>query len=453
MDAAGLAIGAAALLTLFKTCLEMCDTIECGRRYGSDFEVLTTKVGIERVRLLLWGDSVGLPGLDLGAGEPPVTSVVVDPRLQDPASSGRHWLHDAALRTAKRAAERGLLRGLGNALATTFRRTYTRFQEAAVQTQRAATVVTTARWAIKDKRRFQRFIEELRDFNDSLGALFPDLDENVRQEMAGEIKSATNLENLQIVEQAVTDMEAHDELVEAASVRITELSQYTRSLADDHLDIGTMEDTLDTGEEDGSTAGAGGVNVNRLAKQLEKLEVVLRANLKGSLHLSIWHIFGGRYSGFLAWEGVESDEYRAQVDRGIEYRRPSYPAWTLMYAPEKTQNVQENWADHDSEAGRKYEGRYPGTRTVEGYAADFSAWARRADLELAAGPPEHKMGFLVERLRSLQVERSLPWNEETIIKDVEELIGPASFTSFGNSSAGGTGGRGRDPRSLRYFPR
>ncbi|GJC82525.1 heterokaryon incompatibility protein S [Colletotrichum liriopes] len=271
MDAAGLAIGAAALLTLFKTCLEMCDTIECGRRYGSDFEVLTTKVGIERVRLLLWGDSVGLPGLDLGAGEPPVTSVVVDPRLQDPRvvravcdilGCMRQLFEDTGSMTRRYGLQgaqpnEASSGGLGNALATTFRRTYTRFQEAAVQTQRAATVVTTARWAIKDKRRFQRFIEELRDFNDSLCALFPDLDEHVRQEMAGEIKSATNLENLQIVEQAVTDMEAHDELVEAASVRITELSQYTRSLADDHLDIGTMEDTLDTGEEDGSTTGAG----------------------------------------------------------------------------------------------------------------------------------------------------------------------------------------------------
>ncbi|KZL78848.1 tpr domain containing protein [Colletotrichum incanum] len=427
MDAAGLAIGAAALLTLFKTCLEMCDTIECGRRYGSDFEVLTTKVGIERVRLLLWGDSVGIPGLDPGAGEQPVTSVVVDPRLQDPRvvravcdilSCMRQLFEDTGSMTRRYGLQSAQPNetssgGLGNALFTTFRRTYTRFQEAAVQTQRAATVVATARWAIKDKRRFQRFIEELRDFNDSLCALFPDLDEHVRQEMVGEIKSATNLEDLQIVEQAVTDMEANDELVEAASVRITELSQYTHSLADDNLDLETIGETLDPEEEeDGSTTVAGGINVNRLAKQLEKLEVVLRANLKGSLHLSIWHAFGGR---------------------------PSYPAWTLMYAPQKTQNEQGNWADHDSEAGRKYEGRYPGTRTVEGYAADFSAWARvneKHDSEPVWSSlrdlPQHKIVFLVERLRSLQVQRSLPWNEETVVKDVEKLIGPSSFTSLGN---------------------
>ncbi|KDN63884.1 hypothetical protein CSUB01_08370 [Colletotrichum sublineola] len=344
MDAAGLAIGAAALMTLFKTCLELCDTIESGRRYGSDLEVLTTKVGIERVRLLLWGDSVGLYGLNMGAGGQSAAPAVVDPRLQDPRVARavcdilgcmRQLFEDTGSMTRRyglqsaQAADEASTGSLGNALVTTFRRTYARLQESAAQTQRAATVVTTARWAIKDKRRFQRFIEELRDFNDSLCALFPDLDEHMRREMAGEIKAATDLEDLQIVEQAVADMEAGDELAEAASLRITELSQYSRSLAGDEAGMGTINETLETEDGGSSTTAARGVNVSRLAKQLEKLEVVLRASLKGSLQPSIWHTFGGRYNGFLAWEGFRDDEYYAQVDKEIEYRRPSYPAWGM----------------------------------------------------------------------------------------------------------------------------
>lgn len=385
MEAAGLGIAAASLLALFTTCLEMYDTIECGRRFGSDYEVLTTKVGIERVRLLLWGDSVGLPGLDLHASTQAITHPSLDPRLQDPRiikavsdilSCMRQLFEDTSSMTRRYGlqsseANQTLPGSLKNALVTSFRKSYTRFQEASVQRQRVATISTTARWAIKDKKRFERFVEDLRGFNDSLCALFPDLDEQVRQDMAAEIKSSTDLENLEIVEQAVTDMEGNEELVEAASLRITELSQHSSSLAQD--DVETIDEILGTADEGSSTIGAGGVNMDRLVKQLAKLEVALRASLQGSLQLNIWHSFGGRYSSFITWEGVEGDEYFAQKDKEIEYFRHSYPAWgtylrsrhhriksfrqltsltALMYAPEKKQYDQGNWADEDSEVGR-----------------------------------------------------------------------------------------------------
>ncbi|KAJ0161136.1 Heterokaryon incompatibility protein S [Colletotrichum tanaceti] len=469
MDAAGLGIGVAALVTLFKTCLEMYDTIECGRRYGSDFEVLTTRVGIERVRLLLWGDAVGILALDHGsAGGHPAAPPVIDPSLEDPRkfravcdilSCMWQLFEDAGSMTRRfglRSAQGSQVApdSLRNALVTTFRRTYARFQEGAAPAQRVTWMAATAvRWAVMDKKRFQGFVEELRGFNDSLCDLFPGLGENVRRAMAGEIQSSTDLENLHIVEQAVTDMEANEELAEAVSVRITELSQYSRSLAEeDDRDAGTTaHETIETGDDDNTAAVAGGVNVNRLAKQLEKLEVILRADLKGSLQPRIWHAFGGRYNAMLTWEGVRDDRYFAQLDKEVEYRRHLYPAWSLMHAPENTRDGQGSWADHDSEAGRKFEGRYAGTRTVEGYAADFSAWARvnehhdgRYVWSVDRDLPEHKTGFLVERLRSLQVRRSLARTEERVKKDIEELIGPGSFTP----ARGGKEGRGRGTKTV-----
>ncbi|WQF81601.1 Putative prion-inhibition and propagation, HeLo domain, HeLo domain superfamily [Colletotrichum destructivum] len=461
MDAAGLGIGVAALVTLFKTCLEMYDTIECGRRYGSDFEVLTTRVGIERVRLLLWGDAVGILALDRGAGGQPAALPVVDPSLEDPRkfravcdilSCMRQLFEDAGSMTRRfglRSAQGNQVApdSLRNALVTTFRRTYARFQEGAAPAQRVTSIAATVRWAVMDKKRFQGFVEELRGFNDSLCDLFPGLGENVRQAMAGEIQLSTDLGNLQIVEQAVTDMEANEELAEAVSVRITELSQYSRSLAeeDDQYAETTAHETIET-EDDSTAVVAGGVNVNRLAKQLEKLEVILRADLKGSLQSSIWHAFGDRYNAMLTWEGVPDDRYFAQLDKEIEYRRPSYPAWSLMHAPENTRDGQGSWADHDSEAGRKFEGRYAGTRTVEGYAADFSAWARenehhdgRHAWSIDRDLPEHKTSFLLERLRLLQVRRSLARTEEQAKKNIEELIGPSSFTPARGEAGSGWG--------------
>lgn len=313
--------------------------------------MLTTKVGIERVRLLLWGDSVGLSGLrfELGAGVHAAAPAVLDPRLQDRRivkavcdilSYMRQLFEDTNPMTRRYGLQSSQANqffpgSLHNALITTFRGTYTRFRDAAGQRHRAATMATKARWAVKDKKRFERFIEDLRGFNDSLCALFPDLDEQVRQGMAAEIKSSTDLEKLQIVEQAVADMEANEELVEAASARITELSQHTQSLVDQGLDIEAIDEAGQTDESDkseddrdSSAIVVGTVNVNRLAKAFKKLEASFRHSLKASLQLSIWHSFRGRYTGFFTLEGVKDDEYKAQKDKEIEHSRHPYPSWS-----------------------------------------------------------------------------------------------------------------------------
>lgn len=356
MDAAGVGIGTVALFSLFKTCLDMYDTLECGRRYGADYEVLTTKVGVERVRLSIWGDTVGLPGLGdeaVVAAAPggPQTSPEtgasgVDPRLHDPrivkavfdilhcmqqlfedtSSLTRRYGLQATSSSPSSSAAGGVATlasqaSGSNALVTTFRSTYTRLQG----TQRSASLMTSARWAIKDKKRFQRFVDDLRSFNDGLNGLFPDVGATTQGVMLAEIKAATDLDNLQIVEQAVVDMEEQKELAEAASMRITEISQYTKSLIGEDVDT----ETLNAGElgEASSMIHAGSINVTRLARQLERLDVALRKDLKGSLQLSIWKSWGVEYHGFLTWEGIRDDEYYAEIDRAAEYVKHPHLAW------------------------------------------------------------------------------------------------------------------------------
>lgn len=82
----------------------------------------------------------------------------------------------------------------------------------------------------------------------------------------------------------------------------------------------------------------------------------------------------------------------------------------------------------------KFEGRFPGTRTAEGYAADQCDWAHgKEDRGIEVGwtwpidLPEPRVPFLLARLRRLQVERSLPADEQTIKRDAEALIGSAAF--------------------------
>ncbi|KAH6982566.1 prion-inhibition and propagation-domain-containing protein [Ilyonectria destructans] len=457
MDVAGVAIGASALVTLFKTCLDMCDTIECGRRYGEDLEVLTTKVGVERVRLSLWGDTVGLPGLEAEGDSRTAMGVEIDPRLHDPrivkavsdilhcirqlfddtgSLTRRYGLQPATSAILAHAGSQAAAVGSGgrNAIVTTFKRTYERLQSSALRNQHNSSLATRTRWAVKDQKRFQRFVEDLRSFNNSLSALFPDVDEQALEAMVAEIKSSTDLDGLQIIEQAVMDLDDHEGLVEAASLRITELSQHTTTTdgdGDEDEDGFDAETAAANGDAEDSTIRAANINVSRLARQLEKLDVVLGEDLKGSLQLSISNPYGADYRSFLTWNGMHTDEVFAERDREVEYVEHPYLAWSLMHATE-TQNKQTDFSEYDSEAGRKFEGKFPGTRTVEGYAAELRAWAHenRPDFEqrnwVAIGDlPRHPIPLLVGWLRDIQVGKAQPWGhtERQAGEDIKKLLG------------------------------
>ncbi|WZH42003.1 prion-inhibition and propagation-domain-containing protein [Fusarium acuminatum] len=60
MEAAGLTIGAVALISLFKDCVDLFSMITAARRLGQDAAILETKLDVERMLLLRWSDRVGL---------------------------------------------------------------------------------------------------------------------------------------------------------------------------------------------------------------------------------------------------------------------------------------------------------------------------------------------------------------------------------------------------------
>ncbi|KAH6959344.1 prion-inhibition and propagation-domain-containing protein [Fusarium avenaceum] len=60
MEAAGLSIGAVALISLFKDCVDLFSMITAARRLGQDAALLETKLDVERMLLLRWSERVGL---------------------------------------------------------------------------------------------------------------------------------------------------------------------------------------------------------------------------------------------------------------------------------------------------------------------------------------------------------------------------------------------------------
>jgi hypothetical protein len=60
MEAAGLAVGAIALASLFSTCVECFECYEAARDAEEDLKTILVKLDLEKTRLLIWGDQVGV---------------------------------------------------------------------------------------------------------------------------------------------------------------------------------------------------------------------------------------------------------------------------------------------------------------------------------------------------------------------------------------------------------
>ena len=332
MEAPGDSIGGASLRALFKTSLKMYDTIECGRRYGQDHEILTTKLGIERVRLFFWGDNLGLLGRE--DSDTRSTMRYVDPRLQDPRNSktvsdilnSMRQLFDGTNTMTRRYGlqpAQGPVDSGPNALMSTFKRTYAQPQALTAHLPESVSTATKARWVIKDKKRFERFIDDLRDINDSLFELFPDIDARTRLDLVAEIKASASADDLRITAQAVADLENHEELVGAVNQRIVELPQPANISAAGQPDAGILV----------ATGGADNPDVDHLSELLGRVEVFLGTKLDGSLRVYVHNSHGAEYFASTTWEDITGDEYLAQREELAGYVRHPHLAWCKWALP------------------------------------------------------------------------------------------------------------------------
>src|SRR5579862_1938279 len=60
MEPVGLTFGVVALASLFSTCVECFGYFKAGQSLEGDFEILLVKLDLEKERLLIWGNHVGI---------------------------------------------------------------------------------------------------------------------------------------------------------------------------------------------------------------------------------------------------------------------------------------------------------------------------------------------------------------------------------------------------------
>ena len=60
MEPTSFAVGVIPLVALFNTCIEAFNYIQSSKSFGRDYQLLQVKLDVEKTRLLIWGDEVGL---------------------------------------------------------------------------------------------------------------------------------------------------------------------------------------------------------------------------------------------------------------------------------------------------------------------------------------------------------------------------------------------------------
>ncbi|RYN45548.1 hypothetical protein AA0114_g8966 [Alternaria tenuissima] len=60
MEPVSLTLGAVSLAGLFSLCIQCFDLVEIGRKTSVDYEIMVVKLSIEKRRLMIWGEAVGI---------------------------------------------------------------------------------------------------------------------------------------------------------------------------------------------------------------------------------------------------------------------------------------------------------------------------------------------------------------------------------------------------------
>jgi hypothetical protein len=189
-DVAGLVIGVAAM---WKGAVALYNFLDTSRRYGSEYELLKLRLDIEQQVLLKWGETVGLERIlashNKDPGRDSASLKFVHERLKTPEvriliirTLGAMWRlfieaqilqEDYNIRNAE-GSHISALRHSYPSLDDATISSYLALQNIASTRQRTTSILKKALWALGDRRRLERFVEDLQSLNAGLQRLVPE---------------------------------------------------------------------------------------------------------------------------------------------------------------------------------------------------------------------------------------------------------------------------------------
>jgi len=221
MEVAGLAVGIAGLMGLFSTCIQSYEIFNLGASHGRDYEVLLTKLKVEKVRLISWGEAVGIYS-------------TTNQQQHCHESLSVPYIHEAVLDILscikltftdanKLASRYGLVQEIGSDLATNRNFVQTaldrcqRLQGRMKVQQQGVGFVDKTCWSLADKKRFDILVSDLNSFNNSLRDLIQDRKLTMQRLVESGVESLSDIHSLMLVEDATREI--HADICQVASVR------------------------------------------------------------------------------------------------------------------------------------------------------------------------------------------------------------------------------------------
>lgn len=213
-EAVGLAVGVLALVGTFKDCVDLFDYFSTSRTLGRDFELLETKLDIEKTLLLQWADRVQLLDPDFydarlrdPSTADPVSRVLCNLRLllcEGGTLQKRYGVKSAKQSEPSKAlstVSRGRMESFTSKIAPWSEKlTHQQNQQASVtrhvfeqklvygferlilrikRRQKDVTLLNKTRWVIHDKDKFDRLIQQISYYIAKLNELVPDIHDRI----------------------------------------------------------------------------------------------------------------------------------------------------------------------------------------------------------------------------------------------------------------------------------
>lgn len=227
-EAIGLVLGVAGLAGLFNACIEAISLFHASRSHGRDFEIIMTRLEIEKTLFLQWAERVGI--LRAGNNGPDHDNRLNNPRTHSAVANALsctlHLLTDAErLRSDYGVISSSLALDIAEGVTVrnpsrieVLANSYRQLQVRMRIRQGGIGHRLRTRWAICDRERFSSLVNELKAFVQSLNDLLPASEQHQRFLVQSGIESiAQDIHSLLLVEEA-SRMD-HRDWSEAASIR------------------------------------------------------------------------------------------------------------------------------------------------------------------------------------------------------------------------------------------
>lgn len=165
MEVAGVIIGGVGLAALFDTCMNTFEYVDTGKKYGVDYQKAALKVSVLELRLSRWGQQVQFSATT--ARNPSADQVEgllgqIQMDLEDACKASKRYVLPASKGMYQEGVGSVSLESLGD-----------RFRSLSLKRQKRTSLIKKTLWALRDKRKLDGLISDIKASVDSLESLYP----------------------------------------------------------------------------------------------------------------------------------------------------------------------------------------------------------------------------------------------------------------------------------------